>query len=151
MLLITINPTYLGATIGNAFNCSQQVFGKITKSSTKRCANCRHESPFGPNCCIHVPAAHKTDAIESVIAVLINFHSTLDRPSDNVDPPKSSRKTPFRVMSGPGREKNSANTNTNWNSWNTDNELATFRGLYGFRASPSRFSTKMYSEMISKQ
>lgn len=57
-----------------------------------------------------------TGAIESVIAVLINFASTLDRPCDIVDPPKSSRNTAFLVISGPGREKNSASTRTNWNS-----------------------------------
>lgn len=58
----------------------------------------------------------RTGAIESVIAVLMNLLKTLDRPNGNVEPPNKLKKTVFRVTSGPGLEKNSANASTKWNS-----------------------------------
>lgn len=57
-----------------------------------------------------------TGARESLIAVLMNLLRTRDRPGDNDELPNKQRNTAFRVTSGPGREKNSENTITNWNS-----------------------------------
>lgn len=60
-----------------------------------------------------------TGAIESLIAVLINLLNTLERATGNDVLPNKHRNTAFLVTSGPGLEKNSVNTNTSWNSWNT--------------------------------
>lgn len=112
----------------------------------RRCANSRHVSAFGPTCCIQVPAQHKIGAMESLMAVLINLLRTLDRAGESDVLPNRHRNTAFRVTSGPGREKYWANTNTNWNSWNTVS-VALVVGFFdsGF------FSRNIYSAISSRQ
>lgn len=57
-----------------------------------------------------------TGAMESVMAVLTNLLRTRARVGGSDELPKRLRNTVFRVTSRPGREKNSMNTNTRWNS-----------------------------------
>lgn len=51
--------------------------------------------------------------MESLIAVLINLHKTLDRAGGSDVLPNKHKNTAFLVTSGPGLEKCCANTKTN--------------------------------------